>query len=302
MKGIITSLQRMSIHDGPGIRTVVFMKGCNMHCKWCHNPETWSSRKQLQYIQEKCINCYKCVQVCPNQVISITSSSIAIDYRQCVSCGICVEACCTKALSMVGREVTVNDLWEEIKKDVPYFNSSGGGITISGGEPLLQKDFVKQFLAHCKKNHIHTAIETNLSLGWEVIEELIPLTDLWMCDFKIYESEKHKEWTGIENTVIIKNITQLSEKSVSLLVRTPVIPEINDTEEEIRNICQLLAPFSNTLSYELLGFHTLGFNKYESLGMKNELEGKECLSTQRLEELNNIPTNTTSPLRFEVSK
>lgn len=290
MKGIITSLQRMSIHDGPGIRTVVFMKGCNMRCKWCHNPETWSNKKQLQYIPEQCINCYTCVQVCPNQVISTTSSSIAINYAQCTSCGICVEACCTKALSMVGREIVVEDLWEEIKKDVPYFHSSGGGITISGGEPLLQKDFVKHFLAHCKKNHIHTAIETNLSLSWEVIEELIPLTDLWMCDFKIYDSEKHKKWTGIDNSAIKKNITRLCEKGASLLVRTPVIPGVNDTEEEIENICRLLTPFANTLSYELLSFHTLGFNKYKSLGMKNELEDKESLSTQCLEELKNIPT------------
>jgi len=285
MKGIITSLQRMSIHDGPGIRTVVFMKGCNMHCKWCHNPETWSNKPQLQYIREKCICCCTCIKVCPNNVLSATTSSLDINFKDCNTCGICSESCCTNALSIVGEYVTIEELWEEIKKDMPYFQSSGGGVTISGGEPLLQKDFVKEFLSFCKNNNINTAIETNLSLSWDIIEELIPVTYLWMCDFKIFDSHKHREWTGIDNTSIIKNISELATRGANILVRTPVIPGINDTDEEIEKISQFLSPFSKTLSYELLGFHTLGFSKYESFGMTNELEDKSSLPAKRLEEL-----------------
>jgi len=288
MTGTITTIQRMSIHDGPGLRTVVFMKGCNMRCKWCHNPETWSRRRQLQYISEKCIRCFTCTQVCPNGVLSPVESELGIDFSKCKACGTCAEVCCTGALSLVGKEVDEEGLWNEVKKDVPFFRNSDGGVTVSGGEPLLQKDFVKAFLGLCKENGLHTAIESNLSQDWASIEELFPVTDLWMCDLKIFDAEKHKEWTGIDNRATIGNIRRLGASGQKMLVRTPVIPGVNDTEEEIENICKVLEPFAKNLSYELLGFHTLGFSKFESMGMGNELEGKEALPTARLEELKQI--------------
>ena len=288
MKGRITSLQRMSIHDGPGIRTVVFLKGCNMRCKWCHNPETWSFKPQIQYIQEKCIHCGTCIAACPQKAITPLADQIQIDYSLCANCGTCAASCCTQALSVVGEVVDIETLWQRIEKDLPFFKSSGGGITISGGEPLLQKEFVKEFLKHCKEQHIHTAIETNLSVNWEVIEELIPWVDLWMCDFKLFDSEKHKHWTGINNQATIQNICRLGEKKIPTLVRTPIIPGVNDSEEEIENICRILKPYADTLSYELLGFHTLGFPKYDSLGMENELKDSEQLSAEQLKTLKNI--------------
>ena len=241
MKGRITSLQRMSIHDGPGIRTVVFLKGCNMRCKWCHNPETWSFKPQIQYIQEKCIHCGTCIAACPQKAITPLADQIQIDYSLCATCGTCAASCCTQAISVVGEVVDIETLWKRIEKDLPFFKSSGGGITISGGEPLLQKEFVKEFLMHCKEHHIHTAIETNLSVDWEVIEELIPWVDLWMCDFKLFDSEKHKHWTGIDNQATIQNICRLGEKKIPTLVRTPIIPGVNDSEEEMREMTAWIA-------------------------------------------------------------
>lgn len=288
MKGRITSLQRMSIHDGPGIRTVVFMKGCNMRCKWCHNPETWSPTSQMQYIEEKCIHCHTCLIACPQQAIQSEEGRLNIDHHLCSVCGTCANVCSTQALSMVGESVSVVELWSRIEKDIPYFRSSGGGITLSGGEPLLQKDFVKEILRLCREKNIHTAIETNLSRDWEVIEELLPWVDVWMCDLKILDSDKHKQWTKIGNEIILQNIKKMGERKVPIIVRTPIIPQVNDTEEDIELICQYLAPFADSISYELLGFHTLGFPKYESLGMSNELIEEKCLSKERLNTLEQI--------------
>ena len=288
MKGLITALQRMSIHDGPGIRTVVFMKGCNMRCKWCHNPETWIREPQLQYIKEKCIHCLSCLHVCPGRVIEEGDGSMMIDREKCTSCGLCSQVCCSGALSMVGREVSPEQLWVEIEQDLPYFWESGGGVTISGGEPLMQAGFVKEFLLICKRNGLHTAIETNASFPWKIIEELIPYTDLWVCDFKLSDDKKHREWTGIGNVVILNNLKKLAGRGAALCVRTPVIPGVNDNEDEIKAICSLLQPVRDKLTYTLLGFHTLGFGKYESLGMDNVLKDKEPLSAERLEELKKI--------------
>lgn len=285
MKGLITTLQRMSIYDGPGIRTVVFMKGCNMRCKWCHNPETWKRDPQIQYIKEKCIHCLSCMSICPNHVINDAGDSIVLDREKCSVCGLCTQACCSNALSVVGKEVSPEKLWVEIEQDLPYFEESHGGVTISGGEPLMQAGFVKEFLEICKRNGIHTAIETNASFPWEVMKELVPLTDLWICDLKLADEAKHREWTGIGNAVILDNLGKLAGEGVQLQVRTPVIPGVNDNEEEIEHIGRLLRPYKDKLTYTLLGFHTLGFGKYESLGMDNAMLGSKALPAKVLEAL-----------------
>ena len=288
MNGIITSIQRMSIHDGPGLRTVVFMKGCNMRCKWCHNPETWSPRKQVQYVQDKCIHCGTCVEVCPAGTLHLTDGMMAIDYDSCLACGSCQELCCTGAISLVGEEVTPESLYEKVKRDLPYWKESEGGVTLSGGEPLMQKDFAYEFFSLCKENGISTAIETNMSMPWKTIEPFIPLIDHWMCDLKIYDDTKHLHWTGIHNTSIIEHILRFGEMQIPLRVRMVVIPGVNDTEEDITNICKLLAPYASTIQCDLLPFHTFGFSKFETLGMTNELIDKEGMPLQRLSPLKEI--------------
>lgn len=289
MKGRISSLQRMSVHDGPGIRTVVFMKGCNMRCRWCHNPETWSSRPQLQYISSRCICCGTCIGLCPDAAIWPGQQGIKIDYSSCIHCGKCAESCCTGALSLIGESLSPEECWDRIRKDLPFFRSSQGGVTISGGEPLMQSQFVKELLAISKENQVHTAIESNMSGEWEIIERLSPYVDLWMCDLKMADSGKHKKWTGINNENIISNIGKLAERHVPLIVRTPVIPGVNDTEEDIEDICRILSPFSGQIRYELLEFHQLGFSKYEQLGMENGMKEVAAPDKKHFEKLKEIP-------------
>jgi len=291
MTGTITTIQRMSLHDGPGIRSVVFLKGCNMRCKWCHNPETWQRRSQLQHIASKCIQCMGCTNVCPNGALTPGEAGPVIDHAICKACGSCADFCPADALTIVGRELSAEKLWDEVAKDLPYFLNSGGGVTVSGGEPLLQEPFVKEFLTICKDHGIGTAIETNASLDWKLFEDLLPVTDLWMCDFKIADSQKHHEWTGIGNENVIANLTKLADNGCKVIVRTPVIPGVNDADEDIEDICKTLSPLAGHISYELLGFHTLGFDKFDNLGMKNELAGKEPLPSKRLEELKTIKDN-----------
>ncbi len=261
------------------------MKGCNMRCKWCHNPETWTRTPQVQYIKEKCIHCLTCLQVCPNGAITEGPDSMIIDRKKCTGCGLCVKFCCNNALSLVGKEVATEQLWVEIEKDLPYIRESNGGVTISGGEPLMQTEFVKEFLTICKRNGVHTAIESNASMPWEMMKEMLPVTDLWLCDLKLADNKLHKEWTGIGNARIIDNLKRLTESGAELMVRTPVIPGVNDSEREIEAICQLLQPIRDKLTYSLLGFHTLGFGKYESLGMDNEMKDVPALSREKLEDL-----------------
>ena len=288
MKGLITALQRMSIHDGPGIRTVVFMKGCNMRCKWCHNPETWTRERQIQYIREKCIHCLTCLHTCPEGAVTEGDGRMEIDRKKCSTCGLCTQHCYAGALSMVGREVSPEELWVEIEQDLPFFEESHGGVTVSGGEPLMQQGFVREFLGILKENGVPTAVETNASFPWECMEELLPLTDLWLCDLKLSDDRKHREWTGIGNGQIVSNLKSLAESGAKLCVRTPVVPGVNDSEEEIAAICSLLEPIKDKITYQLLGFHTLGFGKYDSLGMDNAMAGLNALPEKRLEELQKI--------------
>lgn len=288
MKGMITSTQRLSIHDGPGIRTVIFMKGCHMRCKWCHNPETWSRKRQLQYLSDKCIGCGLCVTSCPEKALAKCGDKVKPDYALCTVCGLCAENCCSQALSVVGREISPEALLEEILIDKPYFDRSKGGITLSGGEPLLQKEFAMAFLALCRQRGLNTAVESNLCMDWEVVSHFLPYVDCWMCDLKLMDTGKHKYWTGVDNRSILANIENFGKAGIALTVRTPVVPGVNDSFEEIERICRFLEPYRGTVRYHLLPFHTLGFGKYDALGMENEMIHTQGFPKERLEELNKM--------------
>ena len=292
MKGTITNIQRMSIHDGPGIRTTVFFKGCNMRCAWCHNPETWNEKKQLFYVSAKCAECGTCISVCPTQVLSLTDNNkIAIDRMRCELNGICVETCPNEALTTVGKKVKVADVMKDILQDKIFFDESGGGVTLSGGEPMLQYEFARELLTACKAEGIHTAMDSNLTANRELIESFLPLVNLWMCDLKLADREKHKKWTGLYNERIIDNLHNLATKNVPVIVRTPIIPGVNNTEEEIKDICSLLKDMPNILYYELLEFHTFGFDKFNSLGIDNPLSTTAKLDKDQFNLFNKIPEN-----------
>lgn len=286
--GVITTVQRMSIHDGPGIRSTVFMKGCNFRCRWCHNPETWSMKKELQYISSKCIDCGACMALCPDQAIKIESSHHMIDRNVCSLCGICSANCPAGAIDLVGTQYSPESLLETVLLDKVFYDTSGGGVTISGGEPFLQYGFLKEFLGLCRKEGLHTAVETNLSLSWGILAGFVGDVSLWMCDLKSMDDSKHKEWTGVGNESVLENIKKLSESGADMLVRTPVVPGFNDTDEDIRRICSFLSGLGSAVRYELLPFHTLGFGKFDDLGIHNPMSGRSPLSEERICELRGI--------------
>ncbi|MBN1402806.1 MAG: glycyl-radical enzyme activating protein [Anaerolineae bacterium] len=267
MKGIVTNIQRFSIHDGPGIRTTVFLKGCNLHCFWCHNPETLSPRPELQIFPDRCIGCGECFQRCPHGCHVMVDGAREFRRELCEGCGICAETCYAECLVLVGWVKTVEEVVEEVLRDRPFYETSKGGVTLSGGEPLLQRDFSYAILERCKAEGLHTAIETAANFPWERVASILPVTDLVMMDIKLMDSQKHRECTGVPNERILDNALHLGQQSQPLIIRTPVVPGVNDNPEEIRAIASFVAQLPNLLYYELLPFHPMARGKYNSLDL-----------------------------------
>ena len=289
MRGTITTIQRMSIHDGPGIRSTLFMKGCNLRCAWCHNPETWSPHPQLQYITAKCIHCESCIGACDRQALRPADGRIVVNRCICTLCGRCTEACVSGAMTRVGRLIEADEAVRELLLDRAFFRTSDGGVTLSGGEPLLQADFAEEVLRGCIDEGIHTAVESNLTEPWPVIERFLPLVRLWMCDLKIADSAMHRRWTGLDNERIIDNLRRLAATGSPIIVRTPIVPGVNDTEQAVEELCRIVAGLGRAVAYELLEFHTLGFGKFDDLGMDNPMSGTAALARETFEQLKQIP-------------
>lgn len=284
--GILTTIQRMSIHDGRGIRSTLFLKGCNMRCRWCHNPETWSRTPQLQQFPAKCIHCRECLDKCEDHALSLSPKGIRINRKLCTVCNACTEACPSGALSLVGERISEEEAFRRIQKDIPFFAQTGGGVTASGGEPLLQAEFLQEFFGLCRKAGINTAVETNLTAEWETVERLLPYVDTWMCDLKTADHALHKNVTGMGSKRIISNLKALAARQAAVIVRTPVVPGVNDSLDQIEAICNLLKPMENRIqAYELLRFHTLGFDKFTSCGMENPLAEAQELPQERFDAL-----------------
>lgn len=271
MDGLITEIQRFSLHDGPGIRTTVFTKGCNMQCRWCHNPETIRARPELQFFPEKCIACGNCCpspDADPNDCLTDPDGHLR-QYKG---------NCHAKALVKVGRSVTPQAVVEEVLQDRQYYANSGGGVTLSGGEVTLQAEFSKATLSLCKEHGIHTAIETNLAMPWERIATLLPYLDLILFDIKSMDDALHREWTGVGLERILDNARRLGASDVSLIVRTPVIPGFNDTASTFTAIAEFIAPLPTLQYYELLPFNPLGADKYKCMGKPYLMEDAPMIS------------------------
>ena len=262
----ITNISRGSLHDGPGVRTVVYFKGCGLKCKWCHNPETLSAQKQILYAPTKCIHCGKCIEVCPEHH-KIQGNNMLFLREDCTACGNCAKTCPSLALSLCGEEKTVPELFEEIIKDQHYYIASGGGVTFSGGECLLHSQFVKELAKMCKDNNIHTAVESAFFVRWENAEEVLPYIDLFFADLKIPDPEKHRKFTGQDNRMIIENITKLSNEHSNIILRIPVIPGVNDSDDDIDAFAEIIKTFGKGIKeIELLKYNNLAESKYHIAG------------------------------------
>jgi pyruvate formate lyase activating enzyme len=296
MTGIVTNVQRFSIHDGPGIRTTVFLKGCPLRCFWCHNPETLHPKPQIQRFPDRCIGCGQCLLACHTGAISQHNGQLTYDRRLCKACGGCAEVCYAGAIELVGRSMSVDDVMRDVMADEPFYRTSGGGVTLSGGEPALQPDFSAALLRASKEHGIHTAIETAAHCRWENLAILLPMTDLVLLDLKHADPEKHRLATGVSNDLIIANAKRLAATGVKTLFRVPVVPGVNDTPDEIAAIADLalqlaaMAPpgspwASAGPTTELLPFHKMAEGKYKSLGMEYAASGLRSPSTERMAEL-----------------
>ncbi len=284
-KGLITDIQRFSLNDGPGIRSTVFLKGCNMHCTWCHNPETISMKNNLLFYGQKCIGCGKCFEVCPVQVHELRGGKHLIHREKCIACGKCADECYAQALVMAGKEVDTDYVINEVIQDKLYYTNSKGGVTLSGGEVLMQMDFAKDICDRLHNEGIEVAIESNMSLPFTEIKELIDKVDLVMMDVKLFDDEEHIKNTGITNKNVLDNLCELNKIGKPVIVRTPLIPGVTDSVENLRNIAKLLEGMDNVICYELLNFNPLGDTKYRSLDKENPFEGEKPFNNSYLEEI-----------------
>lgn len=284
MKAHIMAIKNFAVHDGPGIRTTLFLKGCPLRCLWCHNPEGMSGEKQLAYYAHKCISCGECVKVCPSGAHRIENSSHVLDRSRCLVCGKCEEHCLGDALKLFGREMTVDEAVRVLSKDKIFYEQSGGGVTFSGGEPLLQADFCLETAKRLKENGIGTAIDTCGCVPWQAFEKLLPVTDIFLFDIKHLDPEAHRRLTGQSNERILDNIRRLSDSGARIEVRMPLVPGLNDSETNIRSTGEFLSKL-HIEKMRLLPYHSLARSKYAALGMTDTMPDAESPSDERLKEL-----------------
>ncbi len=277
-KGLIFNIQRFSIHDGPGIRTVIFFKGCPLRCLWCHNPEGQAQKKELVLWKERCMGCNNCLKVCPNSAVN--------NPAECSLCGKCVEECPAEAREIVGKDMTLEEVIEEILKDRVFYEQSKGGVTLSGGEPLLQQGFIIPLLKKIKKIGIHTAIETCGYATNEILFKASIYTDLFLFDIKLLDEKSHKKYTGVSNKPILQNLRTLSSIQKNIILRIPVIPGVNNNSENFDKTAELVLSLG-LKEVHLLPFHPGGSEKYKRLGRAYKFEETNTL---KKEDLKNFAT------------
>lgn len=264
--GTIFDIQKFSLHDGPGIRTTVFLKGCQMRCVWCHNPESLRAEKQLAFMEHKCLQCQRCAEVCPHGCHQFAQGRHEIDYSACQACGRCVEACPAQALKIYGQIRDVDDIIAEVIKDKPYFEKTGGGITLSGGEAMFQFSFALALAKAAKGAGLHVCIETNGASRPERYREIAPWVDLFLLDYKVTDARAHKSHTGIAKRVVETTLETLNEIDARVVLRCPLIPGYNFNDEHLAAIRAITARYDAILHAEILPYHNLGMAKHRELG------------------------------------
>lgn len=271
--GTIFDIKRFSLHDGPGIRTTVFLKGCPLRCDWCHNPESQRKTPQIMLRPSRCIACGECAGHCPEGAIQWNGSGVLTDRNLCIECGVCTSHCAGEARELIGRLTTVAALLAEIQRDVPFFDESGGGVTFSGGEPLAQVDFLLPLLQGCKELEIHTTVDTCGAASWAALDRVRPYVDLFLYDVKVLDRERHRAVTGAANSVILDNLRRLSAAGHNIQLRLAVIPGVNDDEANLRATAEFAAALPALRGISLLPFHNSAQEKYGNLGLRYPMKG-----------------------------
>lgn len=281
--GLVFDIKRFSIHDGPGIRTTVFLKGCPLHCPWCHNPESQSPKPDVMLRPDRCIRCHACIEECPEHAISAEENgAVVTDRTRCKRCGACTETCYAGARERIGREYTVDELIDEIESDRAFYEESDGGVTLSGGEPLVQPSFTLELLKACRKRGIHTAVDTCGAVSWKVFEKVRAYTDLFLFDIKHMDPLKHKGATGVCNRRILANLEKLSALGHAINLRYAVIPGINDSDENAQETGRFAAALPGRHPVSLLPYHAAAGEKYKNLDQSYRLEGTKPPGDKRI--------------------
>jgi len=267
LTGMIFDIKKYAIHDGPGIRTTVFLKGCPLSCWWCHNPEGLRDTPQVVYDPQRCIGCGDCLEACPENAISATPTGMSTDSQCCIGCGVCTDACPADARQISGQIVTVDQLMETIQQDVLFYDQSGGGVTFSGGEPLMQADFLVEALCACERCDIHRVVDTSGQVKRSILEKVARHTDLFLYDLKLMDPKRHQQFTGVANHTILDNLMFLNRTGADIVVRIPLMPGVNDDNQNLDEICRFLRPLKGIREIHILPYHDYQKNKYSKFGL-----------------------------------
>lgn len=283
--GVIFDIKKYAIHDGPGIRTTVFFKGCPLSCWWCHNPEGLTMSTQRLYIKERCIGCGECIKVCPQEANSLSSRGVITDQSKCIKCRTCAQACPSEAIEFIGKTSTVDDVVRKIERDIIFYDESNGGVTFSGGEPLMQPGFLLELLDACGKLEIHRTVDTAGYADAKILMSVAERTELFIYDVKHMDPEKHKKYTGVSNEQILSNLELLAGHGANIKVRIPVIPGFNNDNENIDRTGSFISSLPGVSSVNLLKYHDSAITKYKKIGVKYLLKNVSPSSEHELKSI-----------------
>ncbi|ODA39349.1 glycyl-radical enzyme activating protein [Desulfosporosinus sp. BG] len=281
-EGKIINLMKYSIHDGPGIRTTVFFKGCPLSCLWCHNPESQCLGQELMYWPERCIGCGQCLEICPHGAVTVIAGKLAYRRDQCQACGACCKVCHAGVRELAAKTMSVREVMAAIEKDLIFYDESGGGVTFSGGEAFMQPVFLLELLKECRKKEIHTTLETCGYVNHELLHRMSAWVDLFLYDVKLMDSQKHQSVTGVSNELILANLRWLAEHHPQVIVRVPIIPGINDDQETLQQLGEFVASLQRITELHLLSYHKAGSDKYQRLGRTYQLPDLQSPDNERM--------------------